>query len=59
MNVQTVGRALAIVAGATTLFGLELGLGLQFYLAIPAGILVYLAVRAGFALAFGATPAPK
>lgn len=43
-------RIVAILLGATVLFGLELGLGVSYYFAIPAGIIVYTACRLGFSL---------
>lgn len=50
-------RIIAILLGATVLFGLELGLGVSYYVAVPAGIIVYTAVRVGFALLIPDTPA--
>ncbi len=49
-------RILAILLGGAVLFGLELGFGLSYYIAIPAGIIVYTACRLGLALL---VPAPK
>ena len=50
-------RVVAILAGAAVLFGLELGLGVSIYYAIPAGIIVYTACRLGFALLVPEPPA--
>jgi len=50
-------RFAAILVGATVLFGLELGLGVEYYIAIPAGIVAYTACRVGFAMLTPDTPA--
>ena len=50
MNRQAIGRLIAILAGGAVMFGLEQGLGVKIYYAIPAGIAVYLALRLGFGL---------
>jgi len=50
-------RIVAILLGAAVLFGLELGLGVSIYYAIPAGIIVYTACRLGFALLVPEPPA--
>ena len=42
MSKHGVSRFVAILAGAAVLFGLEQGLGMQWYFAIPAGILAYI-----------------
>ena len=42
MNKHRIGRIVAVLVGAAVLFGLEQGLGLKFYIAIPAGVLAYL-----------------
>jgi hypothetical protein len=54
MNRQMLGRMIAVLIGGTVMFGLELGLGVQFYIAIPVAIVTYLAVRLGFGLVWGA-----
>jgi hypothetical protein len=36
-----IARFAAVLAGAVVLFGLEQGLGMEVYIAIPAGILAY------------------
>jgi hypothetical protein len=50
MKRQTIGRFIAILAGAAVMFGLEIGLNVQIYYAIPAGLAVYLGLRLGFGL---------
>jgi hypothetical protein len=50
MTRQTIGRFIAIIAGASVMFGLEMGLNVQIYYAIPAGLAVYLGLRLGFGL---------
>jgi hypothetical protein len=50
-------RIIAVLLGATVLFGLEIGLGVSYYIAIPAGIIVYTALRLGFALLIPDPPA--
>jgi hypothetical protein len=53
MNRQMLGRMIAVLLGGAVMFGLELGLGVQFYIAIPVAIVTYLAVRLGFGLVLG------
>ncbi len=50
-------RLFAVLVGAAVLFGLEQGLGLALYVAIPIAILAYTACRLGFALLTPDTPA--
>ncbi|HEY4139963.1 MAG TPA: hypothetical protein VGM57_01040 [Pseudolabrys sp.] len=50
-------RIIAILLGAAVLFGLELGFGVSYYVAIPACIIVYTACRLGFALLIPQPPA--
>jgi hypothetical protein len=50
-------RIAAILIGGAVLFGLELGLGVEFYIAIPAAIVAYTACRLGFAMLTPDTPA--
>lgn len=50
-------RIIAVLLGATMLFGLELGFGASYYIAIPAGIVVYTACRLGFLLLVPEPPA--
>ena len=53
MNRLAIVRIVAIIAGAAVLFGLQHGLGVQFYFAFPAAIVVYLAVKVVFGLLWG------
>jgi hypothetical protein len=57
MNKPHLFRIIAVLIGAAVLFGLELGLGVAIYIAIPAGILAYTACRLGFAMLTPDTPA--
>jgi len=54
MNRLAVTRIISVLVGAAVLFGLQQGLGLQFYFAFPAAIVAYLAVKVGLGLAWGA-----
>ena len=55
MNRQAIARIVSVLVGAATLFGLQQGLGVQFYFAIPGGLVVYLAVKVAIGLLWGAT----
>jgi hypothetical protein len=50
-------RIVSILVGALVLFGLELGFGVEFYIAVPAGIVAYSACRLGFAMLAPDAPA--
>jgi hypothetical protein len=52
-----IGRFIAILAGAAVMFGLEMGINVQIYYAIPAGLAVYLGLRLGFGLLWDADKA--
>ena len=54
MNRLAIVRMISVLAGAATLFGLQQGLGLQFYFAFPVAIVVYLAVKVAIGLLWGA-----
>ena len=54
MNRQAIGRIISVLVGAAMLFGLEQGLGLQLYIAIPLAVIVYLAVKVAIGLLWGA-----
>jgi len=56
MTRQTIGRLVSVLAGAAVLFGLDQGLGLQWYIAIPIAVVVYIAVKVGLGLALGEDP---
>jgi hypothetical protein len=53
MNRQAIGRVVAVLIGAAVLFGLEQGLGVKLYFAIPVAIVVYLAVKIAIGLLWG------
>jgi uncharacterized membrane protein len=57
MNRRGIVRIVAVLTAAAVLFGLEQGLGLQFYFALPAAVLAYLAVLVTLGLWLG-TGAP-
>ena len=46
-------RFAAVLVGAGVLFGLDQGLGVPLYVAIPAGIVAYLITLVALALMFG------
>lgn len=56
MTKQTIVRFASVLIGAAALFGLEHGLGVQLYIAIPAAIVIYMAVKVGVGLALGVDP---
>jgi Flp pilus assembly protein protease CpaA len=45
MNRMTIGRIIAVLLGAAVLFGLEHGIGMKLYFAIPLAVVVYFAVK--------------
>ena len=49
-----IGRLVSVLIGAAVLYGLEHGLGVQLYFAIPAAIVVYLAIKVAIGLLWGA-----
>jgi hypothetical protein len=53
MNRQATGRIISVLAGAVVLFGLQQGLDMKLYIAIPLAIAVYLAVKVAFGLLWG------
>lgn len=58
MNKRGVPRIIAMLVGGAVLFGLEQGLGLQIYVALPAAVLAYVVTLFGMGLMLGAdTPA--
>ena len=57
MNKHRIARIVAVLIGAAVVFGLEQGLGLKIYIAIPAGIAAYAGVLFVFALLAPDTPA--
>ncbi len=54
MGKLDLGRLIAIAIGVVVLFGLELGWGAEFYIAIPAAIIAYTAARVASGLLLGA-----
>jgi hypothetical protein len=52
-------RIAAVLTGAAVLFGLEQGLGLKLYFAIPAGVLAYIVVLVTLGLVLKVDTAPK
>ena len=59
MSKHTISRFVAILVGATVLFGLEQGLGLQFYIAIPLAVVAYVVTLVALGLALGADARAK
>ena len=53
MNRLAIVRIISVLAGAVVLFGLQQGLGVKFYFALPLAIAVYLAVKVAFGLLWG------
>ena len=54
MNKLAIGRIIAVLAGAAVVFGLQQGLGMQLYFAVPIAAIVYTAVKVAIGLAWGA-----
>jgi hypothetical protein len=50
MSRFAIARIVSVLAGAATLFGLQQGLGIQFYFAFPVALVVYLAVKVAIGL---------
>jgi hypothetical protein len=53
MSKLRIGRFISVLVGAAVLFGLQRGLGLQLYLAIPIATIAYMAVKVAIGLAWG------
>jgi hypothetical protein len=53
MNKHGISRIVAVLVGAAVLFVLEQGLGLKFYIAIPAGVLTYIVTLVALGLVLG------
>ena len=53
MNKLLVCRMIAVLIGAAVLYGLQQGLGLQLYVAIPIAAIAYMAVKVGLGLLWG------
>jgi hypothetical protein len=54
MNRLAIVRIVSVLIGAAVLFGLEQGLGMKLYFALPVAIVAYLIVKVGFGLLWGA-----
>lgn len=52
MNRQALGRLVSVAVGAAVLFGLQQGLEVKFYFALPAAIVAYTVVKVAIGLAF-------
>lgn len=59
MSRHGVSRIAAVLVGAAVLFGLEQGLGVKLYIAIPAGVLAYVVTLVTLGLLLGAEPRAK
>lgn len=59
MKPDRIGRIAAVLVGAAVLFGLEQGLGIKLYLAIPAGILAYVVTLVALGLLLEPGPRGK
>jgi len=59
MSKHRISRFIAVAVGAATLFGLEQGLGLQLYIAIPVAFVAYIVTLAASGLVLGADPSAK
>jgi len=53
MGKLDLGRLISIAIGVVVLFGLELGWGTAYYIAIPAAIVAYTAARVASGLLLG------
>jgi hypothetical protein len=53
MSRQIIGRIISVLIGAAVLYGLERGLGVKIYIAIPIAIVVYLALKAAIGQLLG------
>ena len=59
MSKHAISRIVAVLVGAAVVFGLEQGLGIKFYLAIPAGVIVYIATLLALGLILAADKRAK
>jgi membrane associated rhomboid family serine protease len=53
MNQRGITRIVAVLTAAAVLFGLEQGLGLKLYVAIPGGVLTYIVMLVAVGLMLG------
>jgi hypothetical protein len=54
MNRLAIARIVSVLVGAGVLFGLQHGLELKFYFALPLAIVAYVVVKVGLGLALRA-----
>lgn len=59
MNRLAIARIAAVLIGAAVLFGLQQGLGMSVYVAIPVAVIAYMAAKVGIALLWGVDPKAK
>lgn len=59
MTRHGISRIAAVLVGAAVLFGLEQGLGVKLYIAIPAGVLAYVVMLLTLGLLLGTEPRAK
>jgi hypothetical protein len=53
MNRLLIVRIVSVLVGAAVLFGLQQGLGMQLYFAVPIAAVAYMAVKVAIGLAWG------
>ena len=54
MDRLAIARIVAVLTGAAVLFGLQRGLGLELYIALPVAMIAYMAVKVALGLLLGA-----
>jgi uncharacterized membrane protein len=59
MNRRAMTRIVAVLTGAAVLFGLEQGLGLELYIALPGAVLAYLTALVAMGLMLGTDTPPQ
>ena len=53
MNKLAIARIIAVLIGAAVVFGLQRGLDMQLYFAVPIAAIVYTAAKVAIGLAWG------
>jgi hypothetical protein len=53
MNKLAIARIVAVLIGAAVVFGLQHGLDMQLYFAVPIAAIVYMAAKVAIGLAWG------
>ena len=53
MSKLAIGRMIAVLVGAAVVFGLQRGLDMQLYFAVPIAAIAYTAVKVAIGLAWG------